>query len=133
MQSNVCLVYLHLECDTGSSNGCARCGPKPTQLCCDLHSPDAFSHLDILIVKSARQPPRLSLSKYTPNETDEALRLELEDWCLIQAEKQYGPAILESLGPGIIMGSSICDRLVDCAHFHKIQTIADLEKETKWE
>lgn len=131
--SDVFLVYLHLECDTGSPNGCPRCSPKPTRRCCDLHSPDAFSHLDVAIGKSTRQPSRSSLNSYTPNEMDEALRLELENWCLNQAEEQYGQAVVFSLGPGIIMGTNVRDRIVDCAHFNKIRTIPDLEKETKWE
>ncbi|KAJ6570792.1 hypothetical protein B0H10DRAFT_1665003, partial [Mycena sp. CBHHK59/15] len=35
-------------------------------------------------------------------------------------------------GAGAIMSDEVLDRIVECAHFGKIQTTADLVKETHW-
>lgn len=109
-----------------------RCGPKQGGVCCDLHNPAAFVFLDVPVVKPARQPASSSIPAYQVTETDQMLRLDLEDWRCSETKKVYGKAHLRNLGPGLVMGETVCERIVDCAHFSKIRTIADLEKETKW-
>lgn len=131
-QTNEALDSLHHECDPDVPNGCMRCGPKQGSLCCDLHNPAAFAHLTVPAVKSARQPACSSIVGYEASETDSALRHDLDDWRCKETEKVYGKGHLRNLGPGLIMGAGVRDRIVDCAHFSKIQTEADLEKETKW-
>lgn len=37
------------------------------------------------------------------------------------------------MGTGIIMGNEILGRIADCAWAHKIQTLDNLFKESKWE
>lgn len=113
--------------------GCSRCSPRLSQLCCDIHNPTAFERFDVAVTKSGRQPPRSSIAKYASNETDDGLRLDLESWRHDEMKRQYGDAHLQCLGPGLVMGTTIRDRIVDCAHFNKIQTIEDLQKETKWD
>ena len=113
--------------------GCSRCSPRLSQLCCDIHNPTAFERFDVAVTKSGRQPPRSSIAKYASNETDDGLRLDLESWRHDEMKRQYGDAHLQCLGPGLVMGTTIWDRIVDCAHFNKIQTIEDLQKETKWD
>jgi len=48
-------------------------------------------------------------------------------------EKTYGKHYLRNLGPGLVMGTAVRDRIVKCARFSKIHTVADLETETKWD
>ncbi|KAF7347029.1 ATP-dependent DNA helicase RecQ [Mycena venus] len=43
-----------------------------------------------------------------------------------------GPFSFRKHGAGAIMSDDVLDRIADCAHFHKIQTTADLLKETSW-
>ena len=66
------------------------------------------------------------------NTKDMALRRDLEFWRRDQAEKAYGPGHVRNLGPGLIMGVSTRDRIVDCVHYAKIKTVDQLERETKW-
>jgi len=44
----------------------------------------------------------------------------------------HGEGFLYDLGPGLVMPTGILDRIVACAHTHKIKTVADLWKETNW-
>ena len=46
---------------------------------------------------------------------------------------QFGLAILNNLGPDLIMGDSILERITQCARAHKLGTLEDLYKETKWD
>ncbi|KIL58124.1 hypothetical protein M378DRAFT_41285, partial [Amanita muscaria Koide BX008] len=123
----------HHECDTEVSTGCTRCSPKPFRLCCDLHNPNAFTFLDSPIVKTSRQTPKSYIPEYTKTETDVALCSDIEAWRCEETKKKYGRIHLRNLGPGLVMGESVRDRIVACAHSSKIQTVADLEKETKWD
>lgn len=100
---------------------------------CDLHSPDAFRHIETPVVKVARQPPRSSIGKYVANDVDNALRLHLETWRADEMKRQYGQAWLRCMGPGLVMGTTVRDRIVDCAHFNKIRSVVDLKRETKWD
>jgi hypothetical protein len=125
-------VTLHHECNLEVPDGCVRCSPKPSRLCCDLHNPTAFAYIASPAVKSAHQPPSSSLAKYKDNEIDQTLRCDLEAWRCKETANVYGKGHLQNLGPGLVMGTTVQDRIVDCAHFSKIQTVADLEKETKW-
>jgi hypothetical protein len=43
-----------------------------------------------------------------------------------------GRASFRNHGAGAIMSDEVLCRIVDCAHFNKIQTTADLARETHW-
>ncbi|KAJ6567852.1 hypothetical protein B0H10DRAFT_1841336, partial [Mycena sp. CBHHK59/15] len=43
-----------------------------------------------------------------------------------------GRASFRNHGAGVIMSDEVLHRIVDCAHFSKIQTMADLLKDTHW-
>jgi hypothetical protein len=125
-------VLQHRECDPHAPNGCTHYGPMPYQLCCDLHNPAPFaSFLEVQVVKTTRQPARSALDEVARNETDQNLQHDLEKWRCEETEKLYGRNHLRNLGPGLIMGDDVW-RIVDCAHFSKISTTADLDKQTKW-
>ncbi|KAF9234054.1 hypothetical protein BU15DRAFT_8658, partial [Melanogaster broomeanus] len=44
----------------------------------------------------------------------------------------FGWAALNDHGPSLLMTNALLDRIIDCAHHHKIHTIQDLKKETSW-
>ena len=64
---------------------------------------------------------------------DNTLRLALETWPCKEMKKKYGHAQLQNLRPGLMMGTSVHNHIIDCAHFSKIRMIEDLERETKWD
>ncbi|KIL55217.1 hypothetical protein M378DRAFT_42169, partial [Amanita muscaria Koide BX008] len=123
----------HRECNTELTDGCTRCGPKQTGTCCDLHNPDAFAYIQSPVIKPSRKQPCSSIPKHVVDETDTGLLRALENWRCNETEKTYGKHYLRNLGPGLVMGTAVRDRIVECARFSKIRTIADLEKETKWD
>lgn len=102
-------------------------------MCCDIHHPLAFSSSDPIIV---HQPPRLpirsQLAKYTMGPQECKLCEALEDWRDEKTVEIYGRSHLIDLGPTVVMGDSVLDRIVDCSHFEKIKIIEDLRKETHW-
>ncbi|KAJ6618412.1 hypothetical protein B0H10DRAFT_1647899, partial [Mycena sp. CBHHK59/15] len=49
-----------------------------------------------------------------------------------RTDEVLGPFSFRKHGGGAIMSDEVLDRIADCAHFHKIQTTADLLKETDW-
>ena len=125
-------VNLHHQCNVDQIEGCQCCRPKQTRLCCDLHNPDAFAHIQVPVIKSNQKAPCSSIPAHQVNETDAALCHDLEDWRCMEMEKLYGKSHLQNLGPGLVMGTMVRNCIVDCAHFSKIQSVVDLEKETKW-
>lgn len=46
--------------------------------------------------------------------------------------KKFSRAVLKNSGPGVVMSNEILQRVVDCAHFHKIESREQLERETRW-
>ena len=48
-------------------------------------------------------------------------------------KEEFGLAILNNLGPGLIMGNAILDRIADCARAHKLDMVESLYRETKWD
>ncbi|KAM6504358.1 P-loop containing nucleoside triphosphate hydrolase protein [Amanita muscaria] len=129
-------VATHLECDPSAPEGCTRCCPAPVRLCCDIHNPDLLAQF-----KSAELPITrsqvLTRSSHLPalpemDQRDKALEYDLEVWRRKKTEEKYGLACLKHEGPGLVMAVSIRERIVKCAHFGKIKTIANLERETKW-
>lgn len=56
----------------------------------------------------------------------------LEDWREAATLRVYGDSNLHDYGPSAVMPDSVLDRIVDCVQHHKIVTIQDLCKETRW-
>ena len=66
------------------------------------------------------------------NKYDHALQDSLEDWRESKTAAVYGWACLNDHGPSLVMPLSILDRIVDCAHHHKLQSTQDLKREMGW-
>ncbi|KAG2111454.1 hypothetical protein DEU56DRAFT_749585, partial [Suillus clintonianus] len=56
----------------------------------------------------------------------------LDDWRKQKTISTYGGAHLNDLGPSLIMPNATLDRIIDCAHFYKLNSMHDLKKETGW-
>lgn len=44
----------------------------------------------------------------------------------------FGQVHLNNLGPGLIMGDTVLDRIADCARVNKLTSLDLLYRETKW-
>ncbi|KIK12430.1 hypothetical protein PISMIDRAFT_120902 [Pisolithus microcarpus 441] len=55
-----------------------------------------------------------------------------EEWREQTTSAVYGWHHLNDIGPCIVMCNATLERIVDCAHHHKISTIQDLKRETTW-
>ncbi|KAF8240353.1 hypothetical protein L208DRAFT_1233455, partial [Tricholoma matsutake] len=45
----------------------------------------------------------------------------------------YGWAHLHDLGPTLIMLNEVLNRIIDCAHYRKINSTSELKNETRWD
>lgn len=128
-------VTSHLECDPTTPEGCARCRPAPVQLCCDIHNPE-LKQLNISELPTAK-PPAVGRRSNLPasvemDERDKALEYDIEIWRRNKTTEIYGVACLKHEGPGLVMAGAVRERIIKCAHFGKIKTAANLERETRW-
>jgi len=112
--------------------GCERCHVGSPAICCDIHNPSEFSSFASVIAKQPLIPPRSHITKYERTQTDIALRDALQEWRENTTAMVFGRAHLIDMGPSILMCKSTLERIVDCAHHHKINSVSDLKRETGW-
>ncbi|KIK91052.1 hypothetical protein PAXRUDRAFT_13993 [Paxillus rubicundulus Ve08.2h10] len=75
---------------------------------------------------------RRKVFDYTREWSDYNLHEALQDWHENKTAAIFGWAALNDLGPSLLMTNVLLDRIIDCAHHHKIHTIQELWKETSW-
>ncbi|KAM6491382.1 P-loop containing nucleoside triphosphate hydrolase protein [Amanita muscaria] len=129
-------VTSHLECDLTTPEGCARCRPAPVQLCCDIHNPE-LKQLNISELPTAKPLVMAARRSNLPasvemGQRDKALEYDIEIWRRDKTRVIYGIACLKHEGPGLVMAATVRERIIKCAHFGKIKTVANLERETRW-
>ncbi|KAG2142784.1 uncharacterized protein EDB93DRAFT_1088757, partial [Suillus bovinus] len=122
----------HHQCDALSETGCLWCLITQSSVCCDIHTPEYFAQFTSAIPKQQKQISCSCLVKFSMTSLDLKLVDALEDWQEETAIKLYGYSHLNDLGPRVVMPNSIMDRIVECAHFYKMKSIANLVKETCW-
>ncbi|KAI1784996.1 P-loop containing nucleoside triphosphate hydrolase protein [Ganoderma leucocontextum] len=126
----------HLLCRSQEDGGCARCCVPPSSVCCCLCSP-AHPVFAILPAAPLPQPPRPRASKvpskYTMSDKDREFQTALNKLRRDRTQILFGLAILNNLGPDLIMGDSILERIAHCARAHKLGSLDDLYRETKWD
>lgn len=124
---------LHLECDKSTPQGCNRCAPKITQLCCDLCNPDAFSNVaHVVVPRATRGPNKSSFTPYEATENDKKLRAELMVWRDGHALHALGSMTFEEWGPELFMSDETLDTLVYCACIEKLSDVEAIQRETGW-
>ncbi|KAI5983341.1 P-loop containing nucleoside triphosphate hydrolase protein [Pisolithus albus] len=128
---NAAAVSDHHECNRDNAEGCPRCHVMEPVVCCDIHNPPEFASYDTPNPKVPRVTQRSRLPKYTKDKNDLDLENALLDWREEKTAAVYGWACLFDNGP-VVMTNSTLDRIIDCAHHHKILTPQDLKRETTW-
>jgi hypothetical protein len=104
-------------------------------ICCELCTPAHFKDIARVSIEKAKNRPARSTipdKNYTPAPRDAELRAALHDFRKTRTLELHGRARLRNLGPGIIMGDDVLQRIIDCSHFYLIGTTAQLAKETHW-
>ncbi|PIL37754.1 hypothetical protein GSI_01448 [Ganoderma sinense ZZ0214-1] len=85
----------------------------------------------------SESPHELELShcqpQYKPTVTDDEFCSALNKLRRDRTQVLYGLAILNNLGPDLIMGDSILDHIAECARAHKLTSLDDLYRETRWD
>ncbi|KAF7353121.1 p-loop containing nucleoside triphosphate hydrolase protein [Mycena sanguinolenta] len=104
----------HLQCRDDLPDGCPRCVVKPSSIC------------------SPQIPSKSRIAAYEADVVDMSLRDELHQFRREATVKKFSRAVLRDNGPGIIMSNEVLQRIVDCAHFHKIESQEQLKRETRW-
>ncbi|KAF8219277.1 hypothetical protein L208DRAFT_1341853, partial [Tricholoma matsutake] len=127
-------VLDHQQCNPAVPEGCHRCALPTSWICCDLHNPTPFNFFKVSPQKSDRLPPwsRLVLGYKMVGE-DHQLREALDNWWEKATAARYGWAHLHDLGPTLIMPNEVLNRIIDCAHYHKINSTSELKNETRWD
>ncbi|KAG1803246.1 uncharacterized protein BJ212DRAFT_1285275 [Suillus subaureus] len=119
----------HLDCNPECILGCSCCLILQPMVCCDIHHPDHFS---IYADEPSVMSHHSCLSKYTKKVPDLVLQDALDDWHEQKTISTYSWSHLNDLGPSLVLPNCMLDRIVNCAHHHKINSIFDLKKETGW-
>ncbi|KAF8192846.1 P-loop containing nucleoside triphosphate hydrolase protein [Mycena galopus ATCC 62051] len=60
------------------------------------------------------------------------LRDALHEFRKTATIEKFSKAVLKNSGPGVLMSNEVLQRIVDCAHLHKIESTEQLLKETRW-
>ncbi|KAG1724794.1 hypothetical protein EDB19DRAFT_1598936, partial [Suillus lakei] len=120
----------HITCDPSNSDGCTHCAPLTPSVCCDIHNPNSLSPNTTSLPSKVIYCSRIL--KYEMGPQDFQLCDTLEDWQESVTRRIYGDLTLNDYGPGVTMLDLVLDRIVNCAHHHKISTTDDLRKEMRW-
>lgn len=103
-----------------------------SRYCCDIHDPDRFESIAALDVPKEKSSRRTSLKDYTRNSDDLALRDALRRWRVMKTSVKYGMGIAGRYGGCLVLPNEFLERIVDCAHYKKIDTVVELKKQTQW-
>ncbi|KAJ7169359.1 hypothetical protein C8R43DRAFT_876497, partial [Mycena crocata] len=123
----------HLACRPDLEGGCTRCKIAPSSICCALCTPNEFEDFArVNLPKNKQQPKRTNIANYKADRVDFALRDDLIAFRKSRTVELRGTAYYRNLGGAYIMPDEVLQRIVDCARSHKVQTTADLLKETRW-
>lgn len=115
--------------------GCPRCMISDPTICCELCTPAHFEDFARVTMDKAKNRPsrsRLPDKDYKATSQDMKLRDALHSFRKEQTILEFGRACLRNTGPSIIMADDVLQRIVDCAHFHLIESPLQLAKETRW-
>lgn len=122
----------HLLCDTSISTGCSCCCLTPSTSCCDIHTPERFQVVAPLNVQRLPRGKRSTLPKTMHTVQHSQLREALCNWRAKKTAIEFSMSHLADIGPSLVLPNAILDRIVICAQVHKISTVEQLRKETRW-
>jgi len=122
----------HLQCNKDQPMSCEWCHVGSPAVCCDIHNPSEFSSFASVVAKQPSIPPRSRIAKYERTQTDNDLQDALDQWREKTTATVFGWAHLNDMGPSILMCSATLEHIIDCAHYHKINSVLDLKREIGW-
>lgn len=126
------------QCNPEAPDGCPRCKPIESTICCDMHSPEYFeAKLGPYDTKAApvkRAPYKSSLKVERKDwvERDYQFLTKLMEWRVEKGTECFGMNALHTFGPQLFLSDDIVERLVKCYHCNKISTIEDFKREIDW-
>jgi hypothetical protein len=85
-----------------------------------------------LPLKAQATLSRSRISSYKADALDMNLRDVLHEFRRGATTTKFGRVVLKNSGPGVVMSNEVLQRIVDCAHFYKIQSTEQLARETRW-
>lgn len=83
-------------------------------------------------VRPKPQQQRSRLDEYQPGQRDFDVLWALHDFRRAKTLEGFGRAVLQDLGPSVIMHDDTVQRIVDAAHNGKISNVDQLIRETRW-
>ncbi|KAF7371520.1 P-loop containing nucleoside triphosphate hydrolase protein [Mycena venus] len=123
----------HIQCRDDLPEGSPRCAVKSPPICCELCTPTYFESFAIVdLPKPPPVPHKARIAAYMANAQDMNLRDALHEFRRAATIKKFSRAVLKNSGPGVVMSNEMLQRIVDCAHFYKIESREQLDKETRW-
>ncbi|KAK7015396.1 P-loop containing nucleoside triphosphate hydrolase protein, partial [Favolaschia claudopus] len=123
----------HSQCRQDLPGGCPRCVANIPRVCCELCNPAYFESFAMVdLPKPPPIPHKSRIAKYESEARDMKLRNALHEFRRDATRRKFSRAVLKNSGPGVVMSNEVLQRIVDCAHWYKIQTLEHLEKETRW-
>ncbi|EPQ49751.1 hypothetical protein GLOTRDRAFT_134655 [Gloeophyllum trabeum ATCC 11539] len=125
-------VWDHMDCDDRSSAGCARCAPKPNDVCCDLCSPDTVSKFSSEHPPAKKAMKKASIKPYEPTVETRDLWQVLLAWRNEAAHKALSASVLNKFGSEFFIAVKTLKRIVDCAQAGKLNNLETLRLETSW-
>lgn len=132
-------IYLNLPvsdnfiCQPDLPAGCPRCAYQISAVCCELCSPIFFKDFgQVDLPKKKAAALRSRIKDYEASTAELSLRDALHVFRRETTTSRFGWATLSDMGPSIIMSDAILQRIVDCAHDFKIDSVQSLIKETRW-
>lgn len=92
-----------------------------------------FATVGVVSSQAPKPAPRKShIKPFETTSGDRDLRTALREWRDAQALIKYGSSTCRTYGSKLLMSDEIVSRIVECAHAHKLGTLANLRKETHW-
>ncbi|KAK7015675.1 hypothetical protein R3P38DRAFT_2543472, partial [Favolaschia claudopus] len=123
-------LYFSSDKSTSDHSNCVANTPR---VCCELCNPAYFeSFATVDLPKPPPVPHKSRIAKYESEARDMKLGDALHEFRRDATRRKFSRAVLKNSGPGVVMSNEVLQRIVDCAHWYKVQTIEHLEKETRW-
>lgn len=125
----------HRECQPDLVNKYGRRTVAESDVCCELCYPNAESsqHLiHILLdgpVMQGQARSRID-TKYTPGAMEASLQRTLREPRRHRMIETVGEDVLAEVGLEVLMSDATCQRVLDCAHSGKVNTLEQLQRET---
>jgi hypothetical protein len=129
----VAVTGTHHLCDPDSYEGCERCRPQTTWVCCDKCNPGEFLKLITAPHKKTLTPQHSIIpSSYTRSPQHFVFKEKTYKWRREQATVHRGKGLVHWLGAQLLMPDQVIERVIVCWTFGKISHISHLWRETSW-